>query len=525
MQYFNDSDGLSISNVVVTPGSVLAEGTFNLSFKLSLKSNATGGTVSGDIDIGLGDGVIYENELDFPHGWTSLKLIRNQSIAKGKSKTYTTTITLSDLTTLNTEPGGYLSSEIHVSNSSGGYYMVGVYQIILYLDQRTAPEIISYTLTDRAPMRNVSDGSPLEYFGNVLQTASLPRLTYNFALDPLISNDPTLTANHQLEYTIGGVTTTLTTSTVHGITSVAFNLNAIQQAGTVSWKYIITDSYGNTDTETGSFNVIAYSPPAITNLLLERYAVVPDAGGEAHEASDDGTHLWLTLAAGIAAVNSRNAWTAVMTYWDAALGESTAVTVTSQDGWTLGGTDGTVISLSRDETQLAGIVADDTKSYSFRLTITDALNNSVTQVFDGIVKAGAVLDVSPGGVGVGKRCTGTEGGGELFQCAYPAYFDGDASFGGNVAVGSGKLLKVVNVTVASSLSIAGGSSADCTATVNPGTGWTPICTTGTRCNNGRIIMRRVYLSGTTVHVEPVNTGTSTYTIGIQADVLCIRTSL
>ena len=128
------------------------------------------------------------------------------------------------------------------------------------------------------------------------------------------------------------------------------------------------------------------------------------------------------------------------------------------------------------------------------------------------------------GVAFGKFSASTEGN-PLFECEYPAQFSDSAAFGGNIAVGSGKLLKVVNVTVASSLSIAAGASADCTATVNPGTGWTPVCTTGTRCNNGRIVMRRAYLSGTTVHVEPVNTGTSTYTIGIQADVLCIRTSL
>lgn len=286
------------------------------------------------------------------------------------------------------------------------------YAYSMYLTTHVPSAITASDFTDRAAT------SALTVFGAFATGNSLPRLAASWSID---ANYPAQLHTHSLALT-GAMSATYEASTGSGVSSVTFDLPTPTAAGTVNWTYTVTDMFGNTDTETGSFTVYAYSPPAITNLLLERYAVVPDAGGEAHEASDDGTHLWLTLAAGIAAVNSRNAWTAVMTYWDAALGESSAVTVTSQDGWTLGGTDGTAISLARDEAQLAGITADDTKDWRFRLTITDALNNSATLVFDGIVKAGAVLDVSPGGVGVGMRCTGTEGGGELFQCAYPARF-------------------------------------------------------------------------------------------------------
>ena len=102
---------------------------------------------------------------------------------------------------------------------------------------------------------------------------------------------------------------------------------------------------------------------------------------------------------------------------------------------------------------------------------------------------------------------------------------GNLAVGGNVAVGAGKLLKVVNVTVASSQSIAAAAVGEYNAAVNPGTGWTPVWTVGTRCNNGRIVMRRVYLSGGRAYVEAFNGGTTTNTVTISVDVLCVRTSL
>lgn len=534
MRYFNDS-GVSISNVVVSPGSCLPGGTFNLSFKITVASNATYGAINGKVVLTLGKGeIISSTDMSVVRGQI-LKTFTGITIAKGKSKNFSTTIQIpsaSEIAWWEISPGGYISMDVeaYFSSALSDFYDLGVYEEIILLDQRTAPEISSYTLSDRAHMGNVPSESPLEYFGDILQAASLPCLTFNFALDPVNQNDPSLTANHQLVYTIGGVDMTLTATTGHGVGTVALNLNALQQNGTVNWVYTITDSYGNTDTETGSFSVIAYSPPAITNLLLERYAVVPDAGGESHEASDDGTHLWFTLDANVASVQGygTNAWSAVMTYWETALGESTAVTVTSQDGWTLHGVDGYHMTLSRNETEMAGISVSDSKDYSFRLTITDAVGNSATLIFDGIVKAGAVLDVSPGGVGVGKRCTGMEGGGELFQCAYPASFDG------NVAVGAGKLLKIEMINAMSSKSISANSwgtdsisASDVQTAI--GSGWTPIGVVGidmSGTGSTWCMLARFYVTTTSGLVVCVrNFSSSAASLTVKCYVLCIRTSL
>lgn len=391
------------------------------------------------------------------------------------------------------------------------------------------PDWVSKVITDMDPAQSMAA------LGGYAKGYNQLRCTVQFVLDT--TTYPINSASHEIVvYDYNHPSDVLfqqTYNTAVGVNTLTVDIPTITKVCRANLTWRITDKYGsmglvfNTD-----FNILEYSPPAITNLLLERYAVVPDAGGEAHEASDDGTHLWLTLAAGIAAVNSRNAWTAVMTYWDAALGESSAVTVTSQDGWTLGGTDGTAISLARDEAQLAGITADDTKDWRFRLTITDALNNSVTLVFDGIVKAGAVLDVVPGGVGVGMRCTGTEGGGELFQCAYPAQFGSNASFGGNVAVGASSLLKRVNMTV--SISVASGdnhvsvsrTAAQVQAVI--GTGWTPIGIVGSYTGSYLWYFYQLGISNGGIVASITrrdSNATSAATFDALVHILCIRTSL
>lgn len=281
----------------------------------------------------------------------------------------------------------------------------------------------------------------------------------------------------------------------------------------------------------------ASANPSIENLLIERASYnnetnmfyLDDEGERAFvscklalgdESAASGFECWLTwgnnssrVCAGIA-MSLYNRGTGMWSYGYE---------------WLFGG-------LERDYCILYNYSFDADNWTTFTCTYSDAYE-SVSKTFI-LTPAFANVHLSGTGKGVafGKFSSSTEGN-PLFECEYPAQFGsnasisgnasitGDTSFGGNVAVGSGKLLKVVNVAVASSVSIAGGSSGEYEVTVNPGAGWTPICTTGTRCNNGRIVMRRVYLTGTKVHVEPVNTGTSTYTIAISADVLCVRTSL
>lgn len=288
------------------------------------------------------------------------------------------------------------------------------YGYALYLKQPLSPQITFNGLTDRA------NPSALTVFDKIIPNYSLPKLGYSWTLDPKY---PKQNCAHALNIT-GAITASYTYSSDADMATYTTNWNLPMPttSGTVYWSYTVTDYLGTTSTITGNFEVFAYILPTISSLLLERWHEVQTSSGTAHEAADDGNYLWLSLEASIMPLNNSNAYTAVMTFWESSLGESTATTVTSEDGWTLGGSDGGTISLTRDELQLAGIFVDDAKNYTFKLVITDFFGFTAVYTSEDIVKAGAVLDVSPGGVGVGMRCTGTEGGGELFQCAYPARF-------------------------------------------------------------------------------------------------------
>lgn len=515
MRYFSDR-GCSISNVNPSSTSVVPGESFTVSFKLALTSSASGGAINGEVSVTIGTGRIENNQVIFGPGYV-LKTFQNVSIARGKSKTFTATGIIP--TNLQWTAGDFLYLDVDADCSSG-YYMCYASDVTVYLLEHAEPVIGTLTASDRKAMPVAADGTPLDYFGDYLALASLPRMSFAFALDAVNANDPNLTAMHEFTYTCGATTTTYAQATAHGATSVDFDLPALPFPGTVTWSYTITDSYGQTDTETGSFTVLAYTPPTITNMLLERYKIVQTAGGTAHEPADDGVYLWLTLGATIAAVDSKNAWTAVMKYWDVALGESTATVVTSQDGWTLGGTDGTTIALSRDENQLAGIAANDAKDYGFRLTITDKIGNVAELVSYDITKAGAILDVTQGGVAVGQRSTGSVAN-PLFEVNYPAILNDD------VISALGNLLKVVQASGSASVSTSN-TTATATLTVTAGTGWTPIAVVGFKASRSWCSVREVMLDSNgdvEMSLRYHGSSSSSQTVTLTADVLCLHTSI
>lgn len=525
MRIFNNN-GFSIKNVTISQTSCVPGDEVTIGFTLALNSSAAMGAIKGDVEIAFGKGVVeYDEDLGrdvarFVHGFI-VKTFSNVSIAKGASKKFNFTVTMPSnaiMAGTGVSAGDWMMLNVEADETRGGYYYADVAEALIRLQTHATPTIGNHVNRDLAELPNES--SPLGYFGSFVQNASLPRITIPFTLDTVNHNDPGLTATHVLRYTCGGVPFTITKETAHGVAAVNMDLPLLPGSGTVSWTYKITDSYGKSATKMGSFSVLAYSPPTITNMLVERYKLVPTTGGYDEEAADDGTKVWLTLAANIAAVNSLNAWTAVMTYWDAALGETAAVTVTSQDGWTLGGTDGTTIILPRDDAQLAGIAVADTKDYCFRLTITDAVGNSVTLVSDNVVKAGAVFDISPGGVAVGMRSTGSVAS-PLFEVNYPAILNDD------VIIPENKLLKVVTVSDSVSLSASSRGGA-VIVTVSPGVGWTPIGIVGWNSSNTNTFLVRAYYDPSTdtvrCYANYQGTSSSAVSVTITAYVLCLHTS-
>ena len=322
------------------------------------------------------------------------------------------------------QPGDYLMLSISAGVGSTGSYEMYVADAIVRLETRTAPTISGSSLTDRASMPDAADGSPMEYFGGMLQLASRPRLQFDYALDPVNYRDPGLTASHLLTWICGGVQSSASASTGYGVTTVTLDMDALLYSGTVTWAYTVTDSYGMTATLTGSFEVTPYLPPNISAFNCERWEEVLTGSVPQHVSSSSGENIWLSLRATVTPINGMNAWNAVLTYWSQDIQESSAWAAGSQVsengeilGWNLSGSDGEDIRLNYDEKQLALITLDASMDWHLRLTITDRLGNTATLVCNDILKDGALLDIEPHGVAVGMRSTASSGDPKKFEVA------------------------------------------------------------------------------------------------------------
>lgn|GEM_PF-1340373 len=395
-------------------------------------SKAAFGAVSGNVEVTLGNGVIQYDEdegKDCVSGFNGLtiKTFTKASIAKGASKAYSFSVKLTDVPSLawmGIEPGDYLMFSISADAGSGGFYDMYVSDAVIRLAERTAPTISGSLLTDRASMPDAADGSPMEYFGGLLQLVSLPRLRFDFALDPVNYRDPGLTASHLLTWVCGSVEHSVSANTGYGVTTVTLDVDAPLYSGTVTWTYTVTDSYGMSATLTGTFQVTPYLPPNISAFNCERWEEVLTGSVPQHVSSSSGENIWLSLRATVTPINGMNAWNAVLTYWSQDMQESSAWTAGSQVGdngevlgWNLSGSDGEDIQLNYDEEQLALVTLDASMDWHLRLTITDRLGNTATLVCNDILKDGALLDIEPHGVAVGMRSTASSGDSKKFEVA------------------------------------------------------------------------------------------------------------
>lgn len=393
---------------------------------------------------------------------------------------------------------------------------------------------------DATAVTDTAGVSALTALGNLVTGHSRPRISAGWALDPDYFIQP---CSHSLALT-GAMTGTYTANTGGSARSVNFDLPAPAQAGTVYWTYTVTDMFGNSDAESGSFAVLAYYPPGIADFTLERYADVIDGGGHSHEVADDGELAWLSLIADVAAVNGRNAWVATFAAWPVGTQEpaaqrgagavrDTSGAVYALSGWSLGGGEGAHLEIARDEALLTGFAPSAAVGWLARITIEDALGNSATLVCDDIGPAGAVLDVEPWGIGIGMRSTGRQNAldpvtGEVTEVrqAVDVAEDWALRVRGPMAVAAGQLLKVVTVTCFSSESIAAGAIKSDTAGVSPGTGWTPVCVVGhSATGSSGISLYRLRLTGSGVEYGVRNITTGSITPSLAAYVLCLRTGM
>ena len=278
------------------------------------------------------------------------------------------------------------------------------WQTFTFLRYRLDPMIEGCAYTDGHAL------DPLGHFGSFVQNYSIPRMQFNTNLDPLA---PGLTAAHVLSITApGGEEEEL--KSVDGI----FLPSPPVQPGAYSWSYTVTDSVGNSASESGSFEVLAYEPPRIDALSIQRYTKsVDDEGNPTYIPTDDGDRIWFTINAAVASVAGANAWTLNRIRED-----------TSRQFTLLSGADGEQIVRVNDHT-----LDPDVYSPSDTVGITLILSDFFETVerYEVILKAGGYLHITKNGVAVGRRSSATPEN-KKFESAkdYNVYlYNGVQSFG------------------------------------------------------------------------------------------------
>ena len=271
--------------------------------------------------------------------------------------------------------------------------------------------------------------TPLAFFGKYVKTKSVPLLSFTYLLD---TRDPTLTA------TLSFVATRRSNGDEvyrHSITtsiqaaSVIFRIPSIDFYDTYDYVYTVTDSAGLSNTETGSFDVYDYSPPALSDLGFFRYAL--DAN---NDPIDNllGTDVYAKFVGSVAAVNSKNAWELTISYLVS--GSSSPAIDYNSGNPVFYGTDGSTINSDRNvaDFYLSGILR--TNSYVFTVSLHDVFDDEAKVYTFTLRKSTGYFFIGENGVAVGMIGTGTSND-KRFEVAadYSSHFGGEVFAEGGIS--------------------------------------------------------------------------------------------
>lgn len=318
--------------------------------------------------------------------------------------------------------------------SKRGYYAEET-GAALFLLERLNPVVDSCIFTDEAWLKN-DETSPLEFFGALVQGVSKPKFDVSYTMDPM---EYSLTASITIEiynpygelekryvqedrqvtaYDASGNVIDSYEGPKHGTIPAA----SLQEFGVYAWRCIVTDDAGNSGESAGSFEVLRYNFPIISNLLVERYTEsVDDDGNPVYALSDEGDRVCVTLEAEITPISGKNAWSMTAYYGpDGDVSANTRELFTAAER-----TDGTTIMLVQDRMLIPDEISP-AYEWTFKLGLEDMLRD--TEAIEFADKSGANFSVEPYGAAVGMRSTGTDGE-RKFEVApgYKAYMYGGIS--------------------------------------------------------------------------------------------------
>lgn len=184
---------------------------------------------------------------------------------------------------------------------------------------------------------------------------------------------------------------------------------------------MVTDSRGNTTTETVEVTALAYAPPTITEASVYRC-------DDALLAADDGVHIAARATAGCTSLNGENTVTLTAAYkaLDAA---DYGAEVTLQSGVT------GMVTGSADISTM--------QSYTVRLTATDKVGSSVTYIKTVPTKS-VTFHLKAGGKGA---AFGKYAEKDALACQWDAEFAGNVDIAGTLKVGDQTLADVIKGVV------------------------------------------------------------------------------
>ena len=331
-----------------------------------------------------------------------------KSVAKATKATFSMTVTITqDLINhavslgLGRQFTAYLNFQIIDTDNDEWWCLGSSAQGTLCLQSRLSPVIASVSFTD-------STGG-LARFGNMVQNESDVAIVMSVTLDPL---DPGISvASRRL----------VLDGTIYDLTGNSFDFGKLNMAGVKTWSLTVIDNRGLSVSTSGTLTFLAYSIPTLTAIngvdVVQRYETkMDDEGATIYVAADDGINVWFSFIANIASVSESNAWTLTCTYREY---DSSSVTIVNF----LSGSDGQSITRHQERSFLENVSFNQTKRYSFVLTLQD-FYHTITLVFD-IDKAGGYAFIGKYSVAVGMRGTGTIDD-KKFEVAedYTAHFHG-----------------------------------------------------------------------------------------------------
>lgn len=305
--------------------------------------------------------------------------VKEVNIGKGKVGTFSVTAAFyNDIARLDASDArafkAYLQFDLQDADGGSDGTMKAEAQCIAVLKERLAPVI------ERAELV----GS--EFVQNETEII----FEYRDSFDPI---DPAVTAEKRT-LTLGGRMIEIAQS--------GGAVGTCSAAGTVPWVYTVTDSKGKSASVSGTIEVLPYAEPILSELTAERYAAVTDDEGNlSYVASDDGEHVWFSLAGEVSSLSGANPWT-----------------LTCEGRTVLSGEDGTALDVSRDRTMFEDAVGL-AQDVTFTFILSDRFHSVVKSVT--VSRSGAIFNIEKHGAAFGMRTSGTQESPKL-ESAWPAHF-------------------------------------------------------------------------------------------------------